>query len=67
MKKPTHFANIICNQSLRPYKMIISDGQYTMEVSVVNSSIKTCIKAALDVYGVKPGNVLVSQVMDGKQ
>lgn len=67
MKKPTSYANIICNQALRPYKMIISNGQYTTEIPVLNSSIKNCKKAALDVYGVKPENVLVSQVMDGKQ
>ena len=45
------YVNIICDAWGTPYTMIVVDGQNTTEIPVTNSNLKTCKKAARDVYG----------------
>ena len=66
MKKPPVFANIVCDKDFRPYLMVVSDGRFTTEIPVSNSSVKTVKHAAMSVYGVKPGNILVTKVEEKK-
>jgi hypothetical protein len=62
--KDTVWANILCHEDMTPFKLIVSDGKFTSEISVQGSSLKTVKKAAYDVYGVRPANILVSQIFD---
>jgi len=62
--KKGRFANIICDESLKPLKMIVADNEYTTTIPIENSTLKTVKKAAMDVYQVAPKNILVTKVMD---
>ena len=64
MGKRKVWANILCHEDMTPFQMIVTDGERTSEIPVFNSSLRTLKKAAMDVYGVKPGNILVSQILD---
>ena len=66
MKNLTKWANIICDRDIQPYKMIVTDGEWRTEIPVTNSSVKSCKHAAMSVYGVKPANILVTQVLGEK-
>jgi len=61
--KPKLYANILCDNSYKPYKMIVTDGIKTMEIEIKNTSLKNAIGAAKDVYGVD--EILTSRVMEG--
>lgn len=56
------WANILCDVHYIPYRMIVTDGQQTSTIPISNSTLKACKKAAMDVYSVAPGNILVSIV-----
>lgn len=64
MSKATRWANILCHEDMTPFKMIVTDGNVTSTIPITNSSLKLVKRAAMDVYGVKPGNILVSQIFD---
>lgn len=57
------FANIICDNNMSPTKLIISDGDYTSTIPVTNSNLRTCKRTAMEVYNVRPGNIIVSQLL----
>jgi len=66
MKRAARWANILCNEAMKPFKMIVTDGFITSEIPVTNSKLSSVKRAARDVYGVKNANILVSQIFDSK-
>jgi len=66
MKKVTRWANIMCNQKMEPFKMIVTDGFMTTELPIKNSRLSMVRRTARDVYGVRSGNILVTQIFDNK-
>jgi len=64
MTTKTRWANIVCNEKMQPYMLIVTDGEWTTEIPVNNSRLDTVKKAAKNVYGVKPRHMLVTQVFD---
>jgi hypothetical protein len=56
------YANILCDASYVPFKMIVTDGDSMLEIGIVNTSLRNAIKAAKDVYGVS--EVLTSRITD---
>jgi len=45
------YANILCNAAGVPFKMIVTDGNFTTDVPITNSTLKTAKRAAKDIYG----------------
>jgi len=64
MTTKTRWANIICNQKMQPYLLIVTDGEWTSEIPVSNSRLNTVKLAAKNTYGVKPRHMFVTQVFD---
>ena len=64
MANKKRWVNIICDEEMKPYKIIVTDGLNTWEIPVSNSSIETCKRAAFDVYDVPKKHVLITQVMN---
>lgn len=58
-------ANILCHEDMTVFKLIVTNGEWTTQVPVKNTTLKTVKKTAMSVFGVKPGNILVSQIFDG--
>lgn len=66
MAEKTRWANILCHEDMTAFMLIVTDGDWATQVPVQNTTLKTVKKTAISVYGVKPGNVLVSQIFDGQ-
>jgi len=49
-KSPKLWANILCDEKFVPYKMIVTDGVVTQEIEIKNTTLKTVIEAAREVY-----------------
>lgn len=62
----TRWANIVCNEQMQPYLLIVSDGEWSTEVPVKNSRLNTVKLAAKNVYNVPKNHILVTQVFDGQ-
>jgi len=63
MKKKARWANVICDHDMKPYMLIVTDGEQTFETDVSSSKIQTVKKAAYDVYDVPKNHILVTQVL----
>lgn len=66
MNNRTRWANIICNEQMQPYLLIVTDGLWSTEVPVKNSRLNTVKLAAKNVYNVPKSHILVTQVFDGQ-
>jgi hypothetical protein len=64
MSIKTRWANIICNQKMQPYKMIVTDGLTTSEIPISNTQLSNVKRWAYEVYNVPHKNILITQVMD---
>jgi len=65
VKKKIVYANILCDDEYKPFKLIVTNGESTMEIPISNSSLKTVQKAAKQVYGAT--TIFVSRLMsDGE-
>jgi hypothetical protein len=63
-KSDTRWANILCHEDMTPFRMIVTDGKMTSTIPVENTQLKTLKRIAYELYGVRPGNILVSQIFD---
>jgi len=63
MKNKTLWANIICDEHMRPNLLIVTDGEWDTRVPVSNSKLSIVKRAATDFYGVKPRNIIVTKIL----
>jgi len=66
MKKKIRWANIICNKSMQPNMLIVSDGEWDTQIPISNSprfDIAAVKKVARDIYGVPARRVIVTQIL----
>jgi len=66
MSNKTRWANIVCNEQMQPYLLIVSDGEWSTEVPVKNSRLETVKLAAKNGYNVPKNHILVTQVFGGQ-
>jgi len=61
------WANIVCNQKMQPYLLIVTDGEWSSHMPVSNSRLTTVKLVAKNIYGVANKRILVTQVFDGNK
>lgn len=57
------YANILCDASGKPFKLIIVEGQRTTEIDVSHASLKLTRKAAVQVYSAT--DIFISLIQGG--
>jgi len=62
--KRVKWANILCHKGMKPYKVIVTDGEVTNELPVTMTNLKTVLKAVKDVYGIPQKRILITEVLD---
>lgn len=62
MATKTRWANIVCNEKMQPYLLIITDGEWETQVPISNTRLETVKKATKNMYDVPPRRMLVTQV-----
>jgi len=62
--KRVKWANILCHEGMKPYKVIVTDGVVTNELPVTMTNLKTVLKAVKDVYGIPQKRILITEVLD---
>lgn len=66
MATNVRWANIVCDKEMTPFLLIVTDGDRTTEIPVDHTKLKVVKKTAMDIYSVRPGHILVTQILGDK-
>lgn len=66
MSYTKRWANVLCNEEMTPFKLIVTDGDRTSEIPITNTKLSNVKRWAYEIYNVPHKNILVTQIFDSK-
>jgi hypothetical protein len=62
MKKK--WANILVRKGMKPYKVIVTDGEWTQTIPVTNSKLETVKRSVKEIFLIPSSRILVTEILN---
>lgn len=59
------WANILCNEKMIPFKLIVTEGEWTTEIPISNTRLPSVKRWTYELYNVSYKRMLTTQIFDG--